>query len=183
MQKYLPSSSLGSSWVTLTCRRSTRSPRVFTRMANAPAWANSSPNTSSAYLPARDTRYKSRHCHRSLDQNLSTESYVQMYIMLFEFQGALQLCLLYYHCMWSTDYMQTYSLFLCFKQKKAHGLRLVNYSKCKLTGGVVTSNHTHWGFRAGGWCWPGWCWWRIPARCGCWWGWSGDISAAALCFS
>lgn len=51
---YLPSSSFGSSWVTFTCRRSTRSPSVFTLTANAPAWMNSSPNTSSAYLPARN---------------------------------------------------------------------------------------------------------------------------------
>lgn len=50
---HLPSSSFGSSWVTFTCRRSTRSPSVLTRIANAPAWTNSSPNTSSAYLPAQ----------------------------------------------------------------------------------------------------------------------------------
>lgn len=50
---HLPSSSFGSSWVTFTCRRSTRSPSVLTRTANAPAWTNSSPNTSSAYLPAQ----------------------------------------------------------------------------------------------------------------------------------
>lgn len=51
LMNYLPSSSLGSSWVTLTCRRSTRSPSVFTLIANSPAWTNSSPNTSSANLP------------------------------------------------------------------------------------------------------------------------------------
>lgn len=55
--KHLPSSSLGSSWVTLTCRRSTRSPNVFTLMANCPAWSNSSPNTSSANLPTRTHDY------------------------------------------------------------------------------------------------------------------------------
>ncbi len=55
----LPSSSLGSSWVTLTCSLSTLSPSVLTRSANELAWTNSSPNTSSAYLPMIKWQLKS----------------------------------------------------------------------------------------------------------------------------
>lgn len=47
----LPSSSLGSSWVTLTCKRSTLSTRTLTREAKVLAWVNNSPNMSSANLP------------------------------------------------------------------------------------------------------------------------------------
>lgn len=47
----LPSSSLGSSWVTLTCKRSTLSTRMLTREAKVLAWVNNSPNMSSANLP------------------------------------------------------------------------------------------------------------------------------------
>lgn len=55
----LPSSSLGSSWVTLTCTRSTRSAREFTREAKALAWVQISPKMSSAYLPRKSKETES----------------------------------------------------------------------------------------------------------------------------
>lgn len=57
------SSSLGSSCVTLMERRSTRSCRELTRKEKVWASLNSSPNRSSAYLPAHTKRYTIYFCN------------------------------------------------------------------------------------------------------------------------
>ena len=63
--QYSHSSSLGSSCVTLMERRSTRSCRELTRKEKVWASLNSSPNRSSAYLPAHAQIHRQTRCFRS----------------------------------------------------------------------------------------------------------------------
>lgn len=72
----LPSSSLGSSWVTLTCRRSILSARELIREAKVFDWVKISPKMSSAYLPEQRNQLISAQKWHKRSEKLATKDHI-----------------------------------------------------------------------------------------------------------